>query len=223
MKKIITILVIVALIIIAAFFYLTRPVTAPTENIQSASETLPEPAVKGQTLYRITQDDSTASFQAKEILNDKPASPVGVTHDIAGDISIEENKITMGTIKINAKTFVTDSEKRDGAVSRFILKTEEPGNEYITFKPTKIEGAPAMIEDGKEFTVKITGDLTISGVTKPAVFTTKMTVTDEKITGSASSSLKRSDYGLKIPSVPSVASVDDEIALSATITANKVQ
>lgn len=222
MKKTITILVIVALIIIAAFFYLTRPVTAPTENIQSASETLPEPTEEG-TLYRIAQDDSTASFQAKEILNDKPASPVGVTHDIAGDISIEGNKITMGTIKINAKTFVTDSEKRDGAVSRFILKTEEPGNEYITFKPTKIEGAPAMIEDGKEFTVKITGDLTISGVTKPAVFTTKMTVTDEKITGSASSSLKRSDYGLKIPSVPSVASVDDEIALSATITANKVQ
>ena len=124
----------------------------------------------------------------------------------------------MGDIKINARTFKTDNNRRDSAIARFILKTENPENEIIIFKTTEISGMPKEIKMGEEFIFKIKGELKISGVAREIVFDAKTKLVSEKeLTGSATATILYKDFGLSIPQVPSVASVEDQVILKAEI------
>lgn len=221
-KKLLLAIVIIIMIGIGAFLYATRPASAPTQDLQAMLET----ATTGQAsanakTYRISQSESKAEFRIDEVLRDKPFTAIGTTNQIAGDIIFTgeaTSPISFSTIKINARTFKTDSENRDGATARFILKSEDPSNEFITFTPTSTS-VPESIVAGGEVTGTVSGNLTISGVTKPATFTLKLKQSSDTISGTAITTLKRSDFDLKIPNVPFVASVKDTFDVSATIVA----
>ena len=204
----------IAIVGVAGFLYATRPISSPVQDVQLVADTLNNDKTSGTSLYRISQENSKAEFKIGEILNGTPFMAIGATNQVAGDIIVSENpvKIEIGVIKINAKSFKTDDSRRDGAIARFILKSEDPGNEFIEFKPTNINGT---IPD---FTVS--GNLTISGVTKPATFSVSAKIEGEKMTGMAEAKIKRSDYNLVIPNIPFVASVDDEFTVTADIVAN---
>ncbi|HVY35713.1 MAG TPA: YceI family protein [Candidatus Paceibacterota bacterium] len=225
MKRFLVILIIVALAV-GAFFYFTRPIAVPTNGVQSTTESLaltPDEAT-GAAIYHISQDESSVSFSAHETLAGAPNTAVGTTHQIAADIAIVQHAdsapiIKISPVKIDARTFVTDSTQRDGAINRFILKTETPGNEYITFVPRTVHG-PTSITQGQEFQVTIEGDMTISGVTKPETLTALFTQNGDRLNGTVQGTIKRSDFGLTIPSIPFVADVSDEIPVSATCIAH---
>ncbi len=226
MKTIIWIVIIAALGYVG-FNYATRPVAQPTTDISdSASSETEFPASETGDHYRVASSDSKVQFAIKETLNEKPFTAVGTTNQIAGDVEIEnagtEPFVRMGTIKVDARTFKTDSEKRDGAINRFILKTETPGNEYVTFTPTSIVQPTAAIIDGKAFTFTVTGNLMISGVTKTATMKVIATKSSDKISATIATTVKRSDYGLKIPEIPFVANVSDSFDVSGTIVAKKI-
>lgn len=223
MKKIIPIIIVVVVVAVGFFVYETRPVQSPTEDIKSQTvpvEPVPEASTDSTSkTYAISQTDSTSSFTITEELRGSPATPVGTTNSIAGEFSVTADKagaqaITIGTIKIDARTFKTDSSQRDGAIVRFILKSETAGNEYITFTPTD-KAIP--FKNGEPFAVK--GNLAVSGVTKPVTFSATATVKDGVLTGSTSSTLKRSDFNLTIPSIPFVANVSDTFTVKAMISA----
>lgn len=123
-------------------------------------------------------------------------------------------------IQINARTLKTDSDMRNGAIGRMILKSE--ANEFITFTPTTVSALPDKFEIGVQYTFETTGQLTIAGMTKEAVFNVKArAVSDNEIQGIATSSLKYSDYNITIPSVPIVASVSDIVDLTFSFVAVK--
>lgn len=221
-------LAVVVLVGIGLFFYLTRPPALPKEDIRSVAEELGQLNGTGTStiLYRISQFESKAQFTAKEILNGAPFSPVGVTNQIAGDIELDidhPSASRVGLIRIDALTLKTDEPKRDGAIARFILKSENPENQYIELRTTELRNMPEKIIEGTEARFELAGDLTISGVTRPAVFKGTFKVqSGGKLLGTAETTVKRSDYNLQIPSVPFVASVDDIVTLKATIVAEKV-
>ena len=225
---VIAVLLVVA-VSIGAFAYLTRPVVAPSTDIESATPSLPGAAIQGGaviTIYRISQNASKAEFAVDEILRSSPNTAVGTTNQVAGDIQInmtDPSKSTVGTIRVNARTFKTDSSQRDGAIGRFILKSEDAANEFIDFEPTALNGMPAKITEGTPFNFEITGDLTIAGVTKPTTFHGEATVGSEgQLSVTATTTVKRSDYNLPIPNVPFVASVEDNVFLTISITANAI-
>lgn len=213
MKKILLTLIVLGVVGYAAFNYLFRAPSAPSQDVESTVKTT-YLDVKGRSIYKISKD-SKVEFRIDEVLNDKPFTAVGITSEIAGDVFITEDKIEIGTLAINARTFKTDNEKRDGAIARFILKSELAPNEFIYFKPTEVIGTPSA------FTV--TGDLTISGITKPATFSVNAQIQDDTLVGTATTQLKRSDFELKIPEVKSVASVNDDFTITAKIVAPKAQ
>ncbi|MCB9151695.1 MAG: YceI family protein [Caldilineaceae bacterium] len=175
-------------------------------------------------VFTIDASQSTASFTLNEVLLGAPTTVVGTTSQVSGEISIDRadpTASTIGAIQIDASTLATDSDRRNGAIQRFILQTSNEANRYIVFTPTSIEGLPSTAAPGDTFTLQITGDLTISGVTKPATFVTEISVlSDNEISGSASTQILRSDYDLSIPSVPSVANVTDEVQLAFTFVAS---
>ncbi|HEY0908312.1 MAG TPA: YceI family protein [Candidatus Paceibacterota bacterium] len=221
MKKIIWIIIaVIAVAAIATFAYFLKPVSAPSQDINEVTSKLPAGSATS-SVYRISQKESLVTFTMNELLRGKPFLVVGTTTQIAGDIAVKDGKFDIGELAINAKTLVTDSASRNGAIARAILKSETPGNEFMIFRPSSNDftGALAM---GKEVSFNVMGDLTISGVTKPVTFKVTATVEAGKVTGTATTTLKRSDFNLKIPDLSFIANVDDEFPVTAKIVADRV-
>ncbi len=220
MKKIIIIVIACVVVLYAVWSYATRPVDQSGVSVENVSSKLPAGSELLAT-YKISQKDSLVRFTMNELLNKSPFLVVGTTTQIAGEIGIKNNSFVVGDIMIDARTLETDNSKRNSAIVRFILKSENPGNEYIVFKALNQEGITTIVS-GVPNTFKVTGDLTISGITKPATFTVTATTTVDEITALAQTTIKRTDFNLNIPNIPFVANVDDEFPITISIVAPRV-
>lgn len=216
----------IGVIAVAAYFIsITRAPSAPSTDIQN---TVPGATQTAEGyIYRISQEESSVSFEINEILADEPFTAVGTTNQVAADMVLKTDSesghqyFDFGTIRVDARTFKTDSTSRDGMIDRAILKAENPANEFIMYQVASV-GLPDAPATDVATPFSVTGDLTISGVTKPVTFTGTFTGNSMKIQGNVSAQIKRSDFGLTIPNVPFVASVDDSFVIKATIVAYHV-
>lgn len=198
------------------------PISEPTQVEDTQVET-PSPTqaadnsepAPGPLLFEIVPDESVARFTLGEILRGEPNLVIGSTGQVAGQISVDladPSATRVGSITINARTFATDNSNRDRAIKNQILDTNI--FEFITFTPTSISGLPDEATVGATFTLEISGDLTIRDITHPVTFTVTVTAISEvQLEGSGSATITRSAYGLIIPNVPSVASVDEEVLI----------
>lgn len=226
---------------VGAFLYLTRPVVAPSIDFTKTGNTTPlisfgptTPAINpssttptGNQYFRIVSSDSTARFEINEVLRDSPYHVVGITNQIKGDLSLNMNtpaKSKLGTILVNARTLATDDDRRNGALGRYILHSEDSANEFIKFEPKTLTGLPEKIVVGKALSFKISGPLTISGVTRAVTFNATTTlVSNTKLIGSAEAIVKYADFGISIPEVSFVARVENSVLLKINIVANQVR
>ena len=217
-------LLLILLVIAGGAWYFLRPVALPSETAQEGVEELDPEA--NTSLYRISSG-SFVEFRINEVLRGSPFTVVGTTTDVAGDIRLNlanPSESVLGTIRINARTIQTDSSQRNGAIARLILKSENAENEFIEFKPTSITGLPESIVVGTEYNFQTTGDLTVSGVTKPVTFNSKLRLVSEaELRGSSESTVRYKDFNLTVPSVPFVANVGEEVILKIEFVANRVE
>ena len=103
-----------------------------------------------------------------------------------------------------------------------MLQTNDEANQYITFTPTSIDGLPASVTVGEPFSFAVTGDLQIRDVVNAETFEMTVTpVSETELTGTAQTTIQRGDYGLTIPSVPSVANVSEEVILELDFVARQ--
>ncbi len=101
-----------------------------------------------------------------------------------------------------------------------ILGSASDENEFAVFEPVSVDGLPEEVAIGETVKLVVTGDLTLSGTTKPVVFDIDVgLVSKERIEVTGAATVLRSDFGLQIPSVPSVSDVDDEIMLTVDLVA----
>ena len=197
------------------------PTEVPVETINEpvVEETQVESAL---LVFQISQEESQASFNIFEELRGQPKDVIGTTNQMAGEIALDANDLStaqVGAIQVNARTLVTDDDRRNQAIRNRILNTDN--YEFITFTPTQISGLQGTAAVGQEFTFQIAGDLTIRDVTKPVVFdVTAQLVTEDKLIGSAVTTIQRGDFNIVIPSVPFVANVGEEITLEINFVAN---
>lgn len=198
--------------------------TTTTATASTPASTVPDaPGESSAVVYRIDSASSSVRFEIDEILNGSPKRVVGVTSEVAGEALIDFDDPTasrLGAVVINVRTLETDSSFRDRATRGPILGSARDENEFATFEPTAVEGLPGEIAIGDTVTLVVTGDFTLSGVTRPVVFDIDVVLVDDdriEVTGSAT--VLRSDFGLEIPSVPSVSDVADEILLAIDLVA----
>ncbi|MGQ9549346.1 MAG: YceI family protein [Roseiflexus sp.] len=199
----------------------TAAPVAPTEAPTAPSAATPPNEV---IRYQIVADESTVSFRIAEDLRGQRIEAVGATSQVAGEIAVNPGDLTtaqIGVIRVNARTFTTDSSNRDRAIRNFILNTDQ--YEFITFTPTDIEGLSGSGALDQPFIFTIQGDLTIRDVTRPVVFEASVRAESaERLVGVATTTVKRSDYNLQIPSVPFVANVSDDVVLTIDFVAQAV-
>ena len=168
--------------------------------------------------YVIDATLSVASFEIGEVLRGSPNRVVGETNQVAGQVQVDLADLSstqFSQIVVNARTLRTDSERRDRAMrGPIILNSASDEFELITLDIDLATGLGGTAEPGDTLRFRLTGDLTIKGVTNEVVFDVVVTLSDEStIEGSVTTTVLRSDFDIGIPSVPGVAEVTDEVVL----------
>ena len=158
------------------------------------------------------------SFTLEEDLRSVRTTVIGTTTEVGGTINVNmanPSASTIETIAVNARTLATDNDFRNRALRSDILKTAQDDFEFIIFEPISLDNFSAESASvGDTLTFDITGDLTITGVTQEVTFNASVTMdSDTQISGTATANVLYADFGLSIPSVPSVANVTDDVDL----------
>jgi polyisoprenoid-binding protein YceI len=195
----------------------TQPVaqTQPPAAQPEPPASQPQPPSSALERYTILSDQSQVRFSIYEELNGVPTTVVGVTNQVAGEAALDLSDLSqtlLGEIRINARTLVTNEDRRNQAIRNRILNTDQ--FEYITFLPAQITGLDGSAVVGQTITFQVSGDLTIRQVTLPVVFdVTTVLGSNNQITGTATTVIQRSNFQLAIPSVPFVANVGEDVTL----------
>lgn len=197
----------------------------PTPSPTSPAET-PLPASPGSTagpaLFVVVAEESEARFLIGEVLAGSPTIVVGRTRDIRGELRVDLSNpasAELGTIQVDLSTLATDNPFRNRAIHTAILETGRDEYRYGTFTATAINGIPDEVTLGRPYTLTLTGDLTIHGVTRTVTIETPVTaVSESRLAGSASLAFPYSDFAIRIPYLPpQVASVEEQVVLEVDL------
>lgn len=203
---------------------LLREPAAPSSAPEAAPvEVDAAPAASGGvTVFAIDPSGSTVRFELNELLRGEPVTVVGTTNQVAGEIAVDLNDLStaaLGEIQINARGLATDNNFRNRAIQNEILDTGD--YEFVTFTPTAVNGLSGGAAPGDSLQFSVDGELTIRDITQPVTFAVTATaVSEAQLQGTASAVIQRADYNLVIPSVPSVADVEEEVELYIDFVAN---
>ena len=168
-------------------------------------------------------EGTEARFLIDERLSGRDTTAVGVTPLVTGTVQFDRDDpgtASVSTITIDARDLNSGRSQRDRAVVSRILQANRDQYRYITFEPTAIAGMPSLVQVGDTIELQITGILRIRNSKNEVVFDTTVTVVSEtRLKGQASTTVLWRDYGLRIPSVPLVSWVADEVILQLAFTA----
>lgn len=169
----------------------------------------------GLQIYTISQAESEVRFELDEDLRGERLTVVGTSDQVSGQIGLDSADLAsaqVGTIQVNARTFVTDNDRRNNAINNFVLNTAD--YEFIFFEPTAVVGLPASAEVGEPLPFQIVGNLTIRDITQEITFEVEAFLeSGDKLVGSAATLIPLEDFEITIPDVPVVANVEDELEL----------
>ncbi|HHW86417.1 MAG TPA: YceI family protein [Chloroflexi bacterium] len=197
---------------------------APSEAATSGDVAAVTAASAGNSIpFRFTNGGAEARFLIDEVLMGQNKTVVGATTQVEGELAVDPGNpsaVQVGVIRIDASDFTTDDSRRTNRVRNDILKSSQEAYRYITFTPTSITGLPATATPGDSFTFQVTGDLKILDTTLPVTFDMSVTVVDDAtLQGSGRATIRYADFGIRIPQVPMVASVSDDVKLEIDFTA----
>jgi polyisoprenoid-binding protein YceI len=152
------------------------------------------PALAAVTTYKIDPQHSSAQFAVTHLMI---SNVRGEFHAVNGTVTVDDRDVTKSSaeVSIDASTIDTREPDRDKDLKspHFLDVAKYP---TMTFKSTKVEtGVPGHL--------KITGDLTIHGVTKPVVLDVtapKSPIKDpwglQRTAISGTTKINRQDFGL---------------------------
>ncbi len=87
------------------------------------------------------------------------------------------------------------------------------------FVPSGVQGLPTPLPTTGQVTFQLLGDLTVHGVTKAATWQVTAQFADTTISGSATTGVKLTDFGMTPPRVGPVLSIEDALTLELAFTA----
>lgn len=168
------------------------------------------------TRYVVAPVGNEARYRVREQLArmDLPNDAIGKTNQVQGAIIVAaDGRIVRegSSFTIDLKSIQSDNARRDGFLRRNTLQTDSFPT--AVFVPTTARGLPSTLPVGNT-SFDLMGDLTIHGVTRQATWRVNASRTAAGvITGTATTSFPFAAYGMTIPKVGMVLSVDDRITL----------
>jgi polyisoprenoid-binding protein YceI len=197
----------------------TVSVSAPTQASQPASQT----NAGGARSFAIAPDQSEVKLTVKEVFADGNVNNDAVltTKDIKGQIVVtREGQVVADKSKftVNLDSLKSDRGQRDQFVKRSTLQTNQFPN--AEFQPTELKLNGTAPTTSGEVKGQLIGTMTIHGVGKPVTFDLDSKLDGSSVKGTATGSLKITDFGMTLPRVPIVASIEDMGRLQISFVAN---
>jgi polyisoprenoid-binding protein YceI len=126
-------------------------------------------------------------------------------------------------VSVDMTTITTDDRQRTDSIRRDPLEVTRFRTSELVPKTTSALTLP--LPASGEFAFKLSGDLTLHGVTKPVTFDVRATRAGGKLTATATAnpSWKFGDFGMEPPTSFSVLSIVDEIRMEFALVANEAR
>jgi polyisoprenoid-binding protein YceI len=198
---------------------------APAEAPDAAAET------DAMQTYVIVPEESSASYVVNEEFLEDAFSKLGInagetvvtgrTNAIAGQLQINPADLSAplgdNRFTVNMTTLETDQERRD----RWIRTDGPRFNSFpeASFVATALDGLPATLNEGEPIAFQMTGDLTVRDVTQSVTFDVTATLNGDTLTGTATTDLLMSNFGIEPPSFLRTLTVEDAFMIEVDITA----
>lgn len=196
----------------------------------TAAQIGPTPAPPSGT-DRLAQMDATrvdlvaggseARYRAQEVLSGRGFNEaVGRTLGVQGSILLDaDGAVVPGQSKISVDLdqLKSDSNLRDSYIKRSTLQTAR----YPTadFAVSSVTGLPIPLPTGGSATFQLEGDLTVHGVTRPTTWHASATFADGEVTGTATTTVTISEFGMEPPRAGPVLSIEDSVTLELDVKA----
>src|SRR2546423_12826477 len=188
--------------------------SVPSANVaaaQTASST-----AQGALRFVLSPTGNAVRYRVRERLmgHDLDNDAIGETKALTGAIEFDsKGKVIPLSSKfvVDAGTFVSDKDRRDGFVRGRLLEADTYPS--IVLVPTGISGVSLPLPTSGTLPIEMTGNLTVHGVTRPTVWKGSAKFQDGKVTGSAATAFTFDDIQMEQPRVPVLLSVADTIRL----------
>jgi polyisoprenoid-binding protein YceI len=194
-----------------------EPKTAFADSAPSKAPAA-QPASSATAALRLvlSPTGNVARYRVRERLvgHDLPNDAVGETKALTGAIEFDSkgNVIPQSSkFVVDAGTFVSDKDRRDGFVRGRLLDSQQYPS--IVLAPTSVRGVSLPLPSSGSAPIEMTGNLTVRGVTRPTIWTGSAKFQDGRVIGSAATAFTFNDIQMEQPRVPVLLSVADTIRL----------
>lgn len=172
----------------------------------------------GKITFTIIPGQSRVSYEVGETFlnqNNRFAVAKGITTQVTGEVYGNLNDppaSSIGTIEIDISLFTSDNGQRD----RYIRNNGLESSKYpiAKFVATKIETLPHACMDGQDYSFKVTGDMTIKTTTLPISWDVTARLTDDTLTGTATTEILMSSFKVGPISILGVLNTEDKVKLT---------
>src|SRR5712691_8087715 len=221
---------VVLVFIVAGMLYTSHFASAVT---QTQSHTAPRAVTAtgtpipttGLKTFHIVPAQTTASYSVYEnlIFQSKPNNDaIGTTHSVQGSFKIRTGAsplVAAMNIQVDLRTLQSDSSRRDNFIQQNTLETAT--HPYATFVSVSTQGLPASYSNGQSVHFQLTGNLTMHGKTNKEVFDVQGKVVGNTITGTATSTIYMTDFGIQPPNLANIAIAQNKVLITLTFTAKE--
>ena len=179
-----------------------EPVAAPELRVGEVAVVIGEGS---RARYRVLEELARVGF---------PTDAVGETPDATGlmvfgaDGALQPDR---SRLEVDLRTLESDSSRRDRYVRNNTLETSSFPT--AVFVPREAQGLAWPLPSAGEVTFQLVGNMTVHGVTKPLVWEVTAQLDGESATGQAKTSFTFEEFGMAIPRVFIVLSVENNIRL----------
>ena len=199
---------------------LTEAPAIPTSAAPATVSSSPAGSAVGADVLRFVVDpaQSSATYVVREKIARLPVETdaSGTTADVtSGDVTGKIYLTTRGlaadsksAVRVDLNTLRSDESLRDRFVRDSTLQTNRGSNRYADFTLESATGFPTSYVEGQEVALKLTGAMTLHGVTKPITFDVKARRQGEFLTATADTSFNMSEFGITPPNVSTARSHD---------------
>jgi polyisoprenoid-binding protein YceI len=139
---------------------------------------------------------------------------VGTTSDLTGTLILdgETGSISEGSeFRVQLNSLTSDSDRRDGYVSRRTLEVQDFPEAVLV--PRRFLDHPVPFPETGSASFRLEADLTLHGETRTTLWEVTCDFAPGEITGLATTAFPFNTFGITIPQVARVLSVDDNIRL----------
>jgi polyisoprenoid-binding protein YceI len=168
---------------------------------------------------------TTASYSVYEnlIFQNKPNNDaIGTTHSVQGSFKIRTGTsplVASMNVTVDLSTLQSDAQRRDNFIKQNSLQTDTYPN--ATFISVSTQSLPSSYTDGQTVHYQLTGNLTMHGKTNKEVFDVQGKVVGNTITGTATSTIYMTDFGIQPPNLANIAIAQNKVLITLTFTAKE--